>query len=852
MASKSSASKYRFDNEIEKYRLELNWTKILDKLKTMKISENSKYLEGEAKLELYVQQYPIIDHRPIDHDDELLNSIEILLKKSNSFENHCLLAKYYYIRHDEEKCLSMISLSLEQIPTESDAEPSRISLILAEIYSLQGILFEKQKKILRDIILSFEQSVKLSQIYYSAMENAKHLNTDNLDIENSLIEIAYQRLPLLHASNNHLSTAIDFFRTTIENYQIKSLETMRQTLIKQFAQLLLKCVCQVNYLPIDLSMDSSKSTSSHSHRHRPSESIFVPRNVDEEICLLLYLGENSTLNEAVLDWQPEYEKQRERSHQSAYHLLALLAIFLSRKQAFHLIADSYEKALRFSFEHFQSWFNYGLALISSGQGFRAYLILKECIRMQPENLQVYLLIVKVILQDIYDLSSIFETSTSSGEDARPIRKSPLNSSDDQQIFYRNQIEQRPPFIHLIDEAIQFCEKAREISSSSSRVLLLLGLAKSFKARQTSIHQDRQKLFHFSIQHFKESIEIDPFDSLSHFHLAQNLCFVNEIVEAKQSIEESLNLSPDDKNALHLYTLILTSEKLYGQAYQQIYRATNQYSDISLLLTKARLEEDLYGYEQSIRTCKDALTVWKKQIQNHFYSNEQNICQSSSALNRSTTTRSQNASMQMEIDVEQGNPSGTLKVDDGTTKSFLSTLRSLTNLFVEDHFHAQRSSTSYFSLQPISFRLIQIFDYLVRYYIELDQIDQSEECLKEISSLNPYSYQIYYLRAFICEARGQNKLAKQFYNDALSINPSHYPTLIQLTKLLIQTGNYSLAEKYARDAIAIQPSNYQPWYLLGLSMEARGEYQQSIDVSATAVHLEGQSPLIPYESIIRVL
>ena len=68
-------------------------------------------------------------------------------------------------------------------------------------------------------------------------------------------------------------------------------------------------------------------------------------------------------------------------------------------------------------------------------------------------------------------------------------------------------------------------------------------------------------------------------------------------------------------------------------------------------------------------------------------------------------------MQMEIDVEQGNPSGTLKVDDGTTKSFLSTLRSLTNLFVEDHFHAQRSSTSYFSLQPISFRLIQIFDYL---------------------------------------------------------------------------------------------------------------------------------------------
>src|SRR5438105_2461540 len=68
-------------------------------------------------------------------------------------------------------------------------------------------------------------------------------------------------------------------------------------------------------------------------------SIFIPRDVDEEILLLLLLGQTSTLNEAVLDWQPEYEEQRERSHQAAYNILALLAIFLSRKQAFHIIAD---------------------------------------------------------------------------------------------------------------------------------------------------------------------------------------------------------------------------------------------------------------------------------------------------------------------------------------------------------------------------------------------------------------------------------------------------------------------------------------------------------------------------------
>ncbi len=51
------------------------------------------------------------------------------------------------------------------------------------------------------MIKAFDDSCKLSKTYYAAVEKAKHLSNDNLDIENSLIELAYQRLPLLHASN---------------------------------------------------------------------------------------------------------------------------------------------------------------------------------------------------------------------------------------------------------------------------------------------------------------------------------------------------------------------------------------------------------------------------------------------------------------------------------------------------------------------------------------------------------------------------------------------------------------------------------------------------------------------------
>jgi hypothetical protein len=42
------------------------------------------------------------------------------------------------------------------------------------------------------------------------------------------------------------------------------------------------------------------------------------------------------------------------------------------------------------------------------------------------------------------------------------------------------------------------------------------------------------------------------------------------------------------------------------------------------------------------------------------------------------------------------------------------------------------------------------------------------------------------------------------------------------------------------------------YLLSLSMEARGEYEQSADVGATAVHLEEDSPIVSYHTIMRVL
>ena len=155
-------------------------------------------------MELYLQQYPLTDSNHIVHARQVLLRVENLLKtgeSSRSFEGQCLLAKLYYAQGRYEECLVNVNLALNSIPNDIKEQPHRSSLLLAETYTLKGLLLEKNNENLLEVIKAFDDSCKLSKTYYTAVEKAKHLSNDNLDIENSLIELAYQRLPLLHASN---------------------------------------------------------------------------------------------------------------------------------------------------------------------------------------------------------------------------------------------------------------------------------------------------------------------------------------------------------------------------------------------------------------------------------------------------------------------------------------------------------------------------------------------------------------------------------------------------------------------------------------------------------------------------
>ncbi|CAF4012249.1 unnamed protein product, partial [Rotaria sp. Silwood1] len=53
-----------------------------------------------------------------------------------------------------------------------------------------------------------------------------------------------------------------------------------------------------------------------------------------------------------------------------------------------------------------------------------------------------------------------------------------------------------------DEAINYCQQAKEFENPPF-ARSLLAIAKSFKARQTSIHHDRQALFQSAINDLQE-------------------------------------------------------------------------------------------------------------------------------------------------------------------------------------------------------------------------------------------------------------------------------------------------------------------------------------------------------------
>uniref|UniRef100_A0A671XP05 Tetratricopeptide repeat protein 7B n=1 Tax=Sparus aurata TaxID=8175 RepID=A0A671XP05_SPAAU len=368
------------------------------------------------------------------------------------------------------------------------------------------------------------------------------------------------------------------------------------TIARQLAEILLRGMCEQSYWspledpptvsPLD---DPTRQGHTHSKNYslsrRPrvysGENLFCPQENTEEALLLLLISESMANRDAVLSRIPEHNNDRIISLQSASVVYDLLTIALGRRGQYEMLSECLERAMKFAFEEFHLWYQLALSLMAAGKSARAVKVLKECIRLKPDDPTIPLLAVKLC----------------------------------------------ECFAKMV---IDMGEKAAEFRAKG---YLAIGLVYSLKATDgKSLTICRKQATYFIAQ------SLSPTDHLAAFYLALQLAVSRQIPEALGYVRQALQLQGDDVHSLHLLALLLSAQKHYHDALNIIEMALSEYPEnFNLLYTKVKLESMCRGPEEALLTCKHMLQIWKS-----FYNltNPSDSGRGSSLLDRAIADRRQ--------------------------------------------------------------------------------------------------------------------------------------------------------------------------------------------------------------------
>uniref|UniRef100_A0A8C2GAD5 Tetratricopeptide repeat protein 7B n=1 Tax=Cyprinus carpio TaxID=7962 RepID=A0A8C2GAD5_CYPCA len=286
-------------------------------------------------------------------------------------------------------------------------------------------------------------------------------------------------------------------------------------------------------------------------------SLFCPQENTEEALLLLLISESMANRDAVLSRIPEHNNDRIISLQSASLVYDLLTIALGRRGQYEMLSECLERAMKFAFEEFHLWFQLALSLMAAGKSARAVKVLKECMRLKPDDPTIPLLAVKLCIGNLHWL------------------------------------EEGERFAKIV---IDMGEKAAEFRAKG---YLAIGLVYSLRATDGKHTCSRT------------AQSLSPTDHLAVFYLALQLAVSRQIPEALGYVRQALQLQGDDVHSLHLLALLLSAQKHYHDALNIIEMALSEYPEnFILLFTKVKLETLCRGPEEALLSCKRMLQIWK--------------------------------------------------------------------------------------------------------------------------------------------------------------------------------------------------------------------------------------------------
>ncbi|XP_031409505.1 tetratricopeptide repeat protein 7B isoform X2 [Meleagris gallopavo] len=817
----------------------------------------AELLLGESKLEQFLKENALKQNSsprgPRPKLTEVRKHLTAALDRGNlkpEFlqEANLLMAKLNYVEGDYKEALNTYArvgvddLQLAAVP------PYRLRMI-AEAYSTKGLCLEKlpisssasnlHVDREQEIVTCYEKAGDIALLYLQEIERVINTNIQNRSPKPGpttheqelgfFLETGLQRAHVLYFKNGNLTRGVGRFRELLRAVETRTTQNLRMTIARQLAEILLRGMCEQSYWnpledpphqsPLDDPLRKGSNTKNYTLSRRPrvytGENIFCPQENTEEALLLLLISESMANRDAVLSRIPEHKNDRIISLQSASVVYDLLTIALGRRGQYEMLSECLERAMKFAFEEFHLWYQFALSLMAAGKSARAVKVLKECIRLKPDDATIPLLAAKLCMGSL----------------------------------------------HWLEEAERFAKTVVDLGDKTSEFkakgYLALGLTYSLQATDASLRGMQEVLQRKALLAFQRAHSLSPTDHLAAFYLALQLAISRQIPEALGYVRQALQLQGDDANSLHLLALLLSAQKHYHDALNIIDMALSEYPEnFILLFTKVKLESLCRGPDEALLTCKHMLQIWKSC---YNLTNPSDSGRGSSLLDRAIADRRQLNTITLPdfSDPETGNPS------DAYFHGFYS-------LFSVCSIHAtsiaasrveQALSEVASSLQSSApkqgplhpwMTLAQIWLHAAEVYIGIGKPAEATACTQEAANLFPMSHYVLYMRGQVAELRGNIDEAKRWYEEALSISPTHVKSMQRLALILHQLGRYSLAEKILRDAVQVNSTAHEVWNGLGEVLQAQGNDDAATECFLTALELEASSPVVPFTIIPRVL
>uniref|UniRef100_A0A1I8PW08 Tetratricopeptide repeat protein 7 N-terminal domain-containing protein n=1 Tax=Stomoxys calcitrans TaxID=35570 RepID=A0A1I8PW08_STOCA len=825
---------------IENCRSEGKWQRVIeltDELKTGSPNNEclAHFLIGEARLESYLEENAPIESNfskaktGLSEARRCLNLVtgENGQKAGIALDAFLLLAKLCYACGEYEKSLE--NFVKAELNTLAEKELTLRSLkILAESYAIKGLCLENQtskpsskfKKAEKDaeMISCFERATDLGLLYLQEQDIATYASSANstggstLAINTSvqqsasnmaisstipanplelnrrmgaILETALQRAPIVLIKAGKLLEAIDRYRAMLNAIETKTTQSLRLTLSRQLAEVLLRGVSGTIYTPPFQKKQGAGSTLKSGGtskklwkpRRYAARNQFVPRNQQEETILLLLIAEALAVRDTVLSQSPEFKVARTHAMGNATAVYDLLTLATVRWGLVQLLNESFEKALKFSFGEQHVWRQYGISLMAAGKHMHALRVLQESMKLNPGDHMPCLLAAKLCYESL----------------------------------------------GIIKEGLDYAQLALKRETKGlrpSRSQLYVGIGYQQLAIQSVLKVERENYNKFALEALEKAVQNDGNDHLCEYYLSLQYALLNNIPEAMTHIRFALALRTEHAPSLHLFALLLTASRRPREALVVTEDALEEFPDnLNLLHVKAHLQLHLQDAEIALVTVQRMLGIWRE-----LYESQVNV---------EEEKHSDTKSLILHVPSSQMSDKDSMSRVEQALSEAASSLSSFT---------PKPGPQRPWMIQ------IKIWLLLADVYLTIEQPAEALNCIHEASQIYPLSHQIMYMRGLVCVFQEQWNEAKQCFLNAVAANPNHTEALRALGETHHVLGEPRLAEKLLKDAAKLDPSCPKIWFTLGKVLESLGEFTASADCMATALQLEPTCPILPFTSI----